>query len=218
AGVARLREGGVAVELGLCAEEAAEVNAGFFCRLAHGRPLVTLKLAASLDGRIATANGQSRWITGPPARARAHLLRAAHDAVMVGTGTALADDPQLTCRLRLPETARVFADAATVPSWVVTLPGAPAERRARLEAAGVEVIAVAADAGGRIDLAAALQALGARGLTRLLVEGGGALAAALLAAGLVDRLVWLSAPLLLGGDGVPAVAALGLDAPAAAPG
>ena len=92
AGIARLRDAGVEVETGLCAEEAAELNAGFFCRVTHGRPLVTLKLATSLDGRIATANGESRWITGPAARERAHLLRATHDAVLVGTGTAFADD------------------------------------------------------------------------------------------------------------------------------
>jgi diaminohydroxyphosphoribosylaminopyrimidine deaminase/5-amino-6-(5-phosphoribosylamino)uracil reductase len=230
-GNARLRDAGIGVEVGLCAAEAGEVNAGFFCRLAHGRPLVTLKLAASLDGRIATATGESRWITGPAARERAHLLRATHDAVMIGTGTALADDPELTCRLpglsgrspvrivldgrlRLPDTMRAFAP----PSWVLTLAGAPEERRARLRRLGAEVIGVPPDADGRIDLALALQALGARGLTRLLVEGGGTLAAALLARGLVDRLVWLHAPLLIGGDGIPAVAPLGLAALAGAPG
>jgi len=98
-GLRRLHEAGLEVETGLCAAEAAEVNAGFFSRLRLGRPLVTLKLGTSLDGRIATASGESQWITGPPARERAHALRAAHDAIMVGTGTALADDPQLTCRL-----------------------------------------------------------------------------------------------------------------------
>ena len=98
-GLARLREAGIAVESGLCADEAAEINAGFFQRVRTGRPLVTLKLATSLDGRIATASGESRWITGPAARERTHLLRATHDAILVGTATVLADDPQLTCRL-----------------------------------------------------------------------------------------------------------------------
>src|SRR5439155_22567637 len=98
-GLRRLREAGLTVETGLCAEEAAEVNAGFLSRLMLGRPLVTLKLGTSLDGRIATASGESQWITGPPARERAHELRASHDAIMVGTGTVLADGPQLTCRL-----------------------------------------------------------------------------------------------------------------------
>ena len=98
----RLRAAGLDVDTGLCAAEAAEINAGFFCRLRNGRPLVTLKLATSLDGRIATGRGESQWISGPPARERAHALRAAHDAVMVGTGTVLADDPQLTCRLPGP--------------------------------------------------------------------------------------------------------------------
>ena len=108
-GVRRLRAAGLDVETGLCEAEAAEINAGFFCRLRNGRPLVTLKLATSLDGRIATGRGESQWITGPPARERAHALRAAHDAIMVGTGTVLADDPQLTCRL--PGLAQPFAGA-----------------------------------------------------------------------------------------------------------
>jgi diaminohydroxyphosphoribosylaminopyrimidine deaminase/5-amino-6-(5-phosphoribosylamino)uracil reductase len=225
AGIERLRAAGLAVDTGLCAAEAAELNAGFLQRVRLGRPLVTLKLATSLDGRIATASGESRWITGPLARERAHLLRATHDAILVGTDTVLADDPRLTCRLpglasrspvrivldrqlRIPPTARVIAEARQVPTWVVTLRAADPGRQKILRDAGVEVIAAEPDMAGMIDLSAALELLGKRGLTRLLVEGGGRLAAALLRAQLVDRLVWLHAPLLLGGDGVPAVAAL----------
>ncbi len=234
AGIAKLRKAGIAVETGLCAEEATELNAGFLCRVKHGRPLVTLKLATSLDGRIATASGESRWITGPAARERAHLLRAMHDAVLVGTGTALADDPQLTCRLaglesrspvrivldrnlRLPPTLRLFTEADRVPTWLVTLPHSDPVRQAALRERGVEIVAVEPDPSNGIDLAALLHVLGGKGLTRLLVEGGGTLAAALLRAGLVDRLVWMRAPLALGGDGIPAIAALGLDKLAAAP-
>jgi diaminohydroxyphosphoribosylaminopyrimidine deaminase/5-amino-6-(5-phosphoribosylamino)uracil reductase len=234
-GLARLREAGIAVESGLCADAAAEINAGFFQRVRTGRPLVTLKLATSLDGRIATATGESRWITGPKARERTHLLRATHDAILVGTATVLADDPQLTCRLTglehrspvrvaldrnltIPPDTRLVAEARQVPTWIVTVPGSDPGRRAALLRAGVEIVDSAPDEAGRIDLADALQRLGERGLTRLLVEGGGRLAAALLRARLVDRLAWLHAPLLLGGDGVPAVDALGLGALAEAPG
>jgi diaminohydroxyphosphoribosylaminopyrimidine deaminase / 5-amino-6-(5-phosphoribosylamino)uracil reductase len=233
-GFAKLRTAGIAVEIGLCADEANEVNAGFFARVKHGRPLVTLKLATSLDGRIATASGESRWITGPAARARAHLLRATHDAVLIGTGTALADDPQLTCRLpglesrspvrividrrlRLPATSRLFAKADQAPTWVATLASADPARQAALAKAGVKIVAVEPNATCGIDLAGLLLRLGDQGLTRLLVEGGGLLAAALLRANLVDRLVWMHAPLAIGGDGLPAVAALDLATLDAAP-
>lgn len=233
-GVARLRAAGVAVETGLCAAEAAELNAGFFSRLTSGRPLVTLKLATSLDGRIATARGESRWITGTTARERAHLLRATHDAVLVGSGTARADDPQLTCRLpgldsrsplrividrglTLPAALRLFAEVRQVPTWLVTLPSSDPDRQAALADRGVKIIAVEPEATGGIDLAALLRRLGSDGLTRLLVEGGGRIAAALLRRGLVDRVVWMRAPLVIGGDGVPAIAALGGDRLAAAP-
>jgi len=234
AGIARLREAGVDVETGLCAAEAAEVNAGFFCRVTQSRPLVTLKLATSLDGRIATAGGESRWITGEAARERAHLLRATHDAVLVGTGTALADDPQLTCRLpgledrspvrvvldrtlRLPPSLRLFTEANQLPTWLVTIAKSSPTRREALAKQGIEIIAAEPDAAGGIDLAALLHVLGDRGLTRLLVEGGGGIAASLLRAGLVDRLVWMRAPVTLGGDGIPAIAALGFGELAAAP-
>jgi diaminohydroxyphosphoribosylaminopyrimidine deaminase / 5-amino-6-(5-phosphoribosylamino)uracil reductase len=233
-GIARLKAAGVVVETGLCAEEATDLNAGFFCRVKQGRPLVTLKLATSLDGRIATASGESRWITGPAARERAHLLRATHDAVLVGTGTALADDPLLTCRLpglksrspmrvvidrnlRLPATLRLFTEAGQTPTRVVTLAASDSARQQSLRQQGVEIIAVGSDVAGGVDLAPMLRVLGDQGLTRLLVEGGGVLAASLMRAGLVDRLVWMRAPLVLGGDGVPAIAALDLDALAAAP-
>jgi len=234
AGIARLRQAGIAVELGLGAAEAAEINAGFFSRLAHGRPLVTLKLATSLDGRIALATGESQWITGAPARERGHLLRAQHDAILVGTGTALADDPQLTCRLpglagrspvrvvldrelRIPLGAKLFADAKAVPTWVVTDGCADSGRKQALADRGIEVIDVSADPAGGLSLPEVLASLAGRGVTRVLVEGGGRLAAALLKDGLVDRLVWAHAPMLIGGDGIPAVAALALGSLADAP-
>jgi diaminohydroxyphosphoribosylaminopyrimidine deaminase/5-amino-6-(5-phosphoribosylamino)uracil reductase len=234
-GAARLREAGLQVDTGLCEAEAGEINAGFFQRVRLGRPLVTLKLATSLDGRIATASGESRWITGAPARERGHLLRATHDAILVGTDTVLADDPELTCRLpglgdrspvrvaldrrlRIPPDARLIAEARDVPTWLVTLPSVDPEKQRSLRDAGVEIIAAEPDASGHLDLAVVMRRLGERGLTRLLVEGGGELAAALLRDGLIDRAVWLHAPLLLGSDGVPAVAPLGLGALAEAPG
>jgi diaminohydroxyphosphoribosylaminopyrimidine deaminase / 5-amino-6-(5-phosphoribosylamino)uracil reductase len=233
-GVARLRDAGIAVETGLCADEARELNAGFLSRIGAGRPLVTLKLATTLDGRIATATGDSRWITGETARARGHLMRATHDAIMVGSNTVCADDPQLTCRLagledrspvrivvdsglRVPLTARVAAEARQVPTWFLVRSGVDETRRRAFAECGVEIIELPHGATGNIDLAAAARELGRRGLTRVLVEGGGGLAAALLVAGLVDRVAWFRAALVLGGDGLPAIAALGLTALAAAP-
>jgi diaminohydroxyphosphoribosylaminopyrimidine deaminase/5-amino-6-(5-phosphoribosylamino)uracil reductase len=233
-GLRRLRAAGLEVETGLYASEATEINAGFFCRLRLGRPLVTLKLATSLDGRIATRRGESQWITGPPARDCAHALRAVHDAIMVGTGTVIADDPQLTCRLpglthrspvrvvidrhlRIPATMRLMAETREVATWVLTLPSADPARRQALLDSGVVVVEIEPGTEGGIDPAAALAALGGRGITRLLVEGGGKLAAALVRARLVDRLAWVHAPLLIGGDGIPAVAGFGLDVLADAP-
>ena len=226
-GLRRLRAAGLDVEVGLCTEEAAEVNAGFLSRLRLGRPLVTLKFATSLDGRIAIATGESQWITGPPARERAHALRASNDAIMVGTGTVVADDPQLTCRLpgldhrspvrvvidrhlRIPPDARIIADARRVPTWVLTLGTTDPGRRATFLANGVTLIDIDADREGQIDLAAALRALGERGITRLLVEGGARLAAAFFRARLIDRIVWVHAPLVIGGDGIPAIAGFDL--------
>lgn len=226
-GLARLRAAGVTVDIGTGAAEATEINAGFLMRLATGRPLVTLKLATTLDGKIAMASGESRWITGEPARRRAHLLRASHDAVMIGIGTAIADDPELTCRLpgmadrhpvrivvdpglRLPLTARLVMDAAKIRTWIVTRGGGDSARHDGFRAAGVELIELHGAAEG-IDLVGALQALGKRGLTRVLVEGGAGLAAGLLRHDLVDRLAWFNAPAAIGAEGVDAVAGLGLE-------
>jgi diaminohydroxyphosphoribosylaminopyrimidine deaminase/5-amino-6-(5-phosphoribosylamino)uracil reductase len=162
-------------------------------------------------------------------------MRASHDAIMVGTGTVVADNPQLTCRLpglsqqspvrvvidrhlRVPPTTRLVAEARRVPTWVLALRSADPGRRAAFLDSGVTLIDVGCDAEGQIDLAAALVALGERGITRLLVEGGARLAAALFRAGLIDRLAWVHAPLLIGGDGIPAIGGFGLAELADAPG
>jgi diaminohydroxyphosphoribosylaminopyrimidine deaminase/5-amino-6-(5-phosphoribosylamino)uracil reductase len=233
-GLARLKKAGIAVELGLLAGPAAEVNAGYLMRLAAGRPRVTLKLATSLDGRIATKSGESRWITGPAARARAHLLRAESDAVMVGGGTALADDPRLDVRLpgledraplravldgrlRLPLTHDLVARAGARPTCLITRPGGEPKRLTAYRKAGLEVVEVPDDEAGDLSLEAALEALGGSGVNDLLVEGGGQVAAGLLRQGLVDRLVWFRAPRLIGGDGLPALAGFGLEELEAAP-
>lgn len=234
AGFARLRAAGIAVEVGLRAEEARRLHEGFFSRLQRGRPRVTLKLAASLDGRIATAAGESRWITGAPARARVHLMRAEVDAVMIGRGTAASDDPMLDVRLpglgvrsparvvldgrlSLSDGSRLARSAAAPPLFVLHGPEADPARRAALVALGARTLAVPRDDDDRIDLQAALGALGELGLTHVLCEGGGELAGALLKADLVDEIALFTAGAALGADGLPAVGALGLQALAQAP-
>ena len=224
-GMAQLRDAGIEVIEGICGDAARALNAGFLKRIVAGRPLFTLKTATSLDGRIATAGGESKWITGEAARRRAHGLRADHDAVMVGIGTALADDPALDCRLpglahRSP--LRIVVDShlrlplenklARHPCWALTLAGGDPGRRDALRERGVEIIDAAADAAGRVDLEAAAKILGERGLTRVLVEGGAELNAGLLGAGLIDRLVWFRNSRLIGGDGLPAAAGFGIEA------
>jgi diaminohydroxyphosphoribosylaminopyrimidine deaminase/5-amino-6-(5-phosphoribosylamino)uracil reductase len=219
-GIARLRQAGLAVTEGVLADAAARDHRGFFLRVREGRPAVTLKLALSLDGRIATAVGESRWITGPEARRRVHLMRLTHDAVLVGGGTARADDPDLTVRglgvsltqpvrvllsrrLDLPEDGRL----AAAPLWILHGPDAPADRLARWRDRGARLIAVPLE-DGTVDPAAALAALGGLGLTRVVCEGGGALAASLLRHDLVDELVAFHAGLLLGADGRPGLGPL----------
>jgi diaminohydroxyphosphoribosylaminopyrimidine deaminase/5-amino-6-(5-phosphoribosylamino)uracil reductase len=230
AGLARLRAAGVAVELGVGAEAAATQNAAYLTHRRLGRPRVTLKAAASLDGKVAAPDGSSQWITGPAARADAHRLRAEADAVMVGAGTALADDPRLTVRLpgwagRQP--LRVLVDAAgrvgpgghlfdtEAETLVATTPAAPATAVDAWKAAGAEVLicaeqtvmvggALAAPPVGQgVDLEELARALGERGVLELMVEGGPRLQASLWAAELADRLVWYLAPLAIGGQAAP---------------
>jgi diaminohydroxyphosphoribosylaminopyrimidine deaminase/5-amino-6-(5-phosphoribosylamino)uracil reductase len=227
-GIKLLVDSHIPVTLGAEAEAAAELNAGFLQRVHSGRPLVTWKTATTLDGKIATAKGESQWITGETARARAHLLRASHDAVAIGVGTAVADDPQLSCRLpgldasspvrividgrlRTPLTSRLIGTARELPTWFITREDAEAERRAVLTDCGVEVIAVEPGEGEGPDLGQALQELGRRGITRLLLEGGSKLAAGFLRADLIDRIAWFRAARVMGGDGIPASAALGIE-------
>jgi len=231
-GHARLRAAGIRVATGVLQDQARAQQAGFLSRVQRGRPMVTLKLAVSLDGRIATASGESRWITGPQARARVHLMRATHDAVLVGGGTARADDPELTVRdlgigwqpvrviasaaLDVPRGGRLAASVSASPLWLVHGADASAEARAFWLGLGASLIEVASNA-GTLDAGSVLQALGDRGLTRVLCEGGGALAASMLRAGLVDRLVVFGAGLALGAEGRPGIGALGLAALADAP-
>jgi diaminohydroxyphosphoribosylaminopyrimidine deaminase/5-amino-6-(5-phosphoribosylamino)uracil reductase len=227
-GIRRMQAAGIAVEEGFLRDEAEEVNAGFFMRVRQNRPLVTLKLASTLDGRIATQTGESQWITGVTARRAAHALRGRNDAVMVGVGTALADDPELTCRidgfkpvpmvrvvadshLRTSLTGKLVATARETPTWIVASDSADAGRRAALRDLGVEVIGVAGAPAG-VNLFEALESMAKHGLTRVLVEGGAQLAAALLRADLVDRIAWFHAPAVMGGDGWPAAQAFGVQA------
>jgi diaminohydroxyphosphoribosylaminopyrimidine deaminase/5-amino-6-(5-phosphoribosylamino)uracil reductase len=226
-GVARLRAANIAVTEGVLEAECREVLAGFACRITGHRPLITLKLASTLDGRIATGSGESQWISGEPARRMAHALRGRHDAVLVGVGTVLADDPDLTCRipgfrptkvvrivvdthLRTPLTSRLVATAAASPTWMLIGSGSDPDRRRALADLGVRVIETPGAEIG-VDLAKGLTALAEAGLTRVLVEGGAKIAAALLRADLVDRIAWFHAPSVMGGDGWPAVQAFGVE-------
>lgn len=226
-GLQRLREAGIAVTIGVLQREAAELNAGFFVCMTERRPLVTLKIAQSLDGRTATSAGESRWITSEEARVFGHLLRARHDAILIGIETALADDPALTCRvpglegrsplrvvldtrLRLNEWSQLAQTAAEIPTLVFTT----SPLHGPLATSAVEIVQVARDARGRPDVGAVLAELAKRGITRVLVEGGAGVHASFLDRRLADRLEIFTAPTILGGGGhaaIDALAALALD-------
>ncbi|MFC5531691.1 bifunctional diaminohydroxyphosphoribosylaminopyrimidine deaminase/5-amino-6-(5-phosphoribosylamino)uracil reductase RibD [Cohnella yongneupensis] len=214
-GIEKLRERGITVEVGLLGAQAKAMNEAFNHHIVKRRPFVTLKTALTLDGRIATHTGHSKWITGPDAREAVHTLRHRHAAIMVGVETVLADDPELTTRLsvpglhpvrivvdsrlRLPGTARVMNNAA--PTIVLTTESADAAVAERLTSAGAEI--VRCGSGSRVDLPEAMRKLGERGISSILLEGGGVLNGAMLQAELVDKLMLFYAPLIVGGEGSP---------------
>lgn len=214
-GLNRLRRAGVEVHVGLLARPARRLNEAFEKLMRTGRPLTILKIAQSLDGRVATRTGASKWITGPAARRFGHRLRAQVDAIMVGSGTVLADDPSLTARLRgardpirivLDGRCRTPADAAVVrmarrskaPTWIVTSERAPGARRRSLEAAGAEVILVPTS-GKHLHPGRILDVLGGRLVLSVLIEGGPTVAGCFVDHGLVDRVHAFVAPMLIGG-------------------
>jgi len=221
-----LRNARIKVEIGLMAEEARKANAGFLLTKEKSRPFITLKLAASLDGRIATASGESRWITGPASRRYVHMLRATHDAVMIGRGTAADDDPMLDIRdlglshtnpirivldsqLSLSPTCRLAQTAHQIPVWMCHSAGAKGQKNwANTSAALIETPTHPSG----LNLKSLLQTLATKGLTRILVEGGGQLAASLITANLVDRIEVFHAGLLLGATSTPALATLPFNA------
>jgi diaminohydroxyphosphoribosylaminopyrimidine deaminase / 5-amino-6-(5-phosphoribosylamino)uracil reductase len=226
-GLATLRAAGIEVVSGVLQDRARTAHRGFFRRIGDGRPAVTLKLAASLDGRIATARGESKWITGPGARRIVHAMRARHDAVMVGGGTARADDPSLDVRdlgvahqpvrvvwsrnLDLPLQGKLARTAGDIPLWIVHGEGADRDLVRAWDGLGARLFACALDGGRMIAPDVALRALGDGGLTRVFCEGGGALAASLLRAGLVDEIVVFGAGLAIGAEGRAMLGATGLQ-------
>jgi diaminohydroxyphosphoribosylaminopyrimidine deaminase/5-amino-6-(5-phosphoribosylamino)uracil reductase len=224
-GIAKLKAAGIEVEVGVGKSAADRLNAGFFLRVSESRPLFALKTATSLDGRIAMANGDSKWITGPLARQAVQALRARYDAILIGAGTAAADNPMLDCRLEgytgrpkvrivldrrlnLSTTSKLAATAKEIPTWVVTTDVSP--KAEELAACGVEI--VTADSGS------ISKVLAERGLTRVLIEGGGQIAGAFLKAELIDEIAWFRAPSIIGGEGRPAVDGLTASSLAGVPG
>ena len=219
-GHARLRSAGIAVDVGIEAATARRDHAGHIRRMRDGRPQVMLKLAISADGKAAGAGRKRVPITGNAVRDRVHMMRAESDAIMIGIGTALADDPVLTCRLpgmakmsptrvvldaglRLPLQSRLLATAGEMPLLIMAGKHAPAASEAAVRQRGAEVVRVA-ETEGRLDLPEVLNLLAQRGITRLMVEGGPTVASALIEADLVDEAVFFHSPVVIGEEGLPA--------------
>lgn len=229
-GLRRLRRAGVEVRTGVLQERCERLNEDFATFIQTGRPMVTLKLAASLDGRIATANGDSKWISGELSRRLVHEMRNRVDAILVGAGTVHADDPQLTCRLRggrdplrviidgslsISPTARVCTQVSSAKTLVVTTENnGLSRRREELEKKGVEVLCLPGEH-GCIRFLPLLQELGRRGLKHVMIEGGGQIAAGALKEGVVDKVLFFYGPKLLGGEGRPMIGPLSIDRVAA---
>jgi diaminohydroxyphosphoribosylaminopyrimidine deaminase/5-amino-6-(5-phosphoribosylamino)uracil reductase len=219
-GYAILREGGIAVEPGVLAEEAARAMAGYLMQRTENRPHVTLKLAVSADGKIGRAGIGQVAVTGRVARAQVHLLRARSHAILVGIGTVLADDPELTCRLpeledrspirivldrhlQTPLTSKLATSARHAPLWLATTVAEDDPRRAEFAEAGVELVA-AVETDGKVALPELLEDLAARGIQSLMVEGGASVARSFLDEGLVDRIALYTGPDAIGKDGIEA--------------
>lgn len=228
-GARALRAAGIEVLSGVLEDECGRINEGYIKHITTGLPFVTLKLASTLDGRIATSKGESKWITGPEARGYVHRLRAINDAVMVGVSTVLKDDPELTVRLargrdparvvldstlRVPLSAKVFKEGARL--LIFTTAGAGRAKASMAEDRGAEVITVPGSGDG-VDIKRVLKELGKRGVTSVLVEGGGRVAASLMKKGLADKLVLFISPMALGSDAMPSIGPLNIkrlkDAP-----
>ena len=234
AGKAKLERAGIEVVEGVGEVSARRLLSGFISRIVRGRPHVTLKLASSVDGRIATRNGESQWITGEEARRYAHLLRAQHDAILIGVGTVKTDNPALTCRLPglegrspvrvildshlvTPIRSDVVKSAREIKTMIIAGDTVPDNAIIEYLDMAVEVHRVALDRAGKVSLFDALKVLGNVGITNVLIESGSALAASFISTGLVDRLMWFRASNVIGGDGLAAVADLFLDRLALAP-
>lgn len=228
-GHARLRAAGITVDVGLCSAEAVHDHAGHFRRVRNQRPHVILKLAVSPDGKIGAAGHKPVAITGEATRMRVHLLRAQCDAILVGIGTVLADDPLLTCRLpgmekrspvrvvldtalRISGSSQLLHSARTTPLWVMASETAEAAAATRLGAAGAQVVRLSPRTVPGLDLAAVLHALSERNITRLLVEGGSRIASALVTAELADEIWLFRGSKSIGEGGIAALDALPLDA------
>lgn len=227
AGIQRIREAKIEVITGVMADAARTLNAGFISRINNNRPIFSWKSAATLDGRIATRTGDSKWITGEHARRYGHLLRAQYDAIIVGSETALNDDPTLNCRLpgmenlsptrivlskslRLSLDSQLVKSAKSLPLIIYTHSPAKNEQN-KLEEMGVTVIDVGTDQTGRISIPRVAVDLARLGMTRILLEGGGTLAASFLGADLIDRIYWFSAPKLIGSEGRPSLGETGIN-------
>jgi diaminohydroxyphosphoribosylaminopyrimidine deaminase/5-amino-6-(5-phosphoribosylamino)uracil reductase len=232
-GLQALRSAGIEVDVGILEDEAQRLNQPFFTFVTQRRPWILLKVAQSLDGRIALASGESRWISDEPARREVHKLRARLDAVLVGSQTVLDDDPELTVRhvpgrdpiriildsrLRVAPTARIFRQARPDRTWLITTEQQPSSARRVFENIGATVLTAPANREGRLDLARTVTLLADFGITSILVEGGGTVHASLLTRQLFDRFIVCISPKIIGGDGRPAVGELNLtslpDAPA----
>jgi diaminohydroxyphosphoribosylaminopyrimidine deaminase/5-amino-6-(5-phosphoribosylamino)uracil reductase len=227
-GIERLQKANIDVEVGCEEKIAKEINAGFFKKIIDNRPLITLKIASSQDGKIATSSGESKWITESQSRLTGHRLRAQNDAILIGVKTALIDDPELTCRLpgledcspvrlildsnlHLPITSKLVMTAKLHPTWLITRNDNDEEYLSPYITNGVTIIGMPLSEDGKIDLIATFHELANRGLTRILVEGGSSLATSLMRLDLIDRIAWFQAPIFLGNDGVAAIKSLGID-------
>ncbi len=222
AGIERLRGAGIVVDVGICGDEAVQVLAGFLSRQTISRPFVTWKVASSLDGMIALADGRKRWLTGTQMRRYVHLMRSRTDGLLSAIGTVQADNPEFTCRLpglgvdspvrfildrnlRTPLSSKLVKTCDKVPLTLLYSAGVPADRIAELSNAGVKLTELPADADGKLDLHAAMQAIAATGCNNLMVEAGASLSSSLFAHDLIDRIVWTQSHHLIGGDAIPAI-------------